>query len=122
MSDDPNECSLSLRQRQVLDAAATLANPGDPVTPSEIGRMLSLTGNNVSLIIRALKQKGLWKYSSGRTRTRADDLTELFPAKANPRHEEKAATMIYNLLLRFPDGLSRRRIIGDVARRMTTGS
>lgn len=115
------ERPLAKRQRQVLEAAASLAKPGEPVTTKAIAEVIGdITANHVSLTVGRLKKNGLWKYADPRAK-KPPDITDFIPAKPTPDHEDKAATLIHDLLLRFPDATARRRVISSVARKMAEG-
>lgn len=102
----PNGNRLSPRLQQVLDVAASIAEPGEPITPKEIAEKIGITPNNVSLLISRLRDQGLWIYAPPKPGRKPGDRS-----KPGPIQEERAAAKIHELLVRFPDAAARRRII-----------
>lgn len=60
----PAGANLTAREQQVLDAAAKLAKPGEPVSPSAIAAKLGVGRNYVGTVTAKLKARGLWKHAS----------------------------------------------------------
>lgn len=93
------------RQREVLDAAANLAKPGEPVSGVEIATAMGIQASNVYSVIRTLKGKGLWPYASFKGFT-----TESPKASALER-ETEAIRVICLKLAGLPDDASRKRVM-----------
>lgn len=97
------------RQKEVLEAAAQLAAPGEPVTPTAISKIVGISRNNVCLVIRALRKKGFWPHPPTWPGPKPSGPNELIPRMSRREDEEAAANDIVARLMRLPDAESRRR-------------
>lgn len=94
------------RQQQVIEAAAKLAAPGEPLTVNDIAKELGMHPANVHKIVRDLRANGLWSHPSPRA-VAAVDLDQL-------ALETKAIRDICSRLAELPDPPSRKRVLDYV--------
>ena len=55
--------AISPKERAALDAAASVAVPGEPLSISELSRVMGINRNSLSATVERLRYRGLWPYA-----------------------------------------------------------
>lgn len=106
--DDSTVAKLPRRQREIIEAARAVANPGETVRIAELGDAVGIDQANAHKVVNALRRKGLWEYRS---------------ALDAESREEVAIRRIAKILSKFTDLDARRRVVslGQTAARDAIG-
>jgi biotin operon repressor len=118
----PQAANLTHREQQVLDAAAKLANPGEPVSPTALASRLGIGRNHVGLVIGKLRAKGVWPHApSKRGRQAGVKVKPVVKAKAVPAKTASEPVDILDVIkavcdqLRPLDEADRKKVLDCVA-------